>query len=245
MAGNSQQIARILQLLLRQSKGKLSPLWAIALLAAAGVYLFFEPALEARLGFDLPGAHSPSTVLADGSDRADAPPLAKSTRSSHGETESGKSATATPSGASEASPVREPASDPADLSQFLTEVSRNRFESPAGLLYTPGSQQGHRLKHLMKHAEDDPDRVGQHGVFDDSEAIAVVKLVDEAYEQALTGKSTKTSREGNRTVYTVNLGRRVGYIGGQSGGRRNHPSANYVRLVVEGERLITAFPVRP
>lgn len=245
MAGNSQQIARILQLLLRQSKGKLSPLWLLALLVAAGVYLFFEPALEARLGFDLPGAHSPSTVLADGSDRANSPPPAKSTRSSQGEPESGTSVTASTSGASEASPVREPASDTADLSQYLTEVGRNRFESPAGLLYTPGSQQGHRLKHLMKHAEDDPDRPGQHGVFDDSAAIAVVKLVDEAYEQALTGKSTKTSREGNRTVYTVNLGRRVGYIGGQSGGRRNHPSANYVRLVVEGERLITAFPVRP
>jgi len=245
MAANSQQIARVIQLLLRQSKGKLSPVWVFVLLVVAGLYLYFEPALEARLGIDLPGAHSPSTVIADVEDGADAPQQATTKGSSRDVAASPKSQAGQTTKPKPNPTAKEPSGEVADLAQYLNEVGRNRFESPAGLLYTPGSQQGHRLKHLMMHAEDEPNRAGQHGVFDDSETIDVVKLVDEAYEQALTGKSTKTSREGNRTVYTVNLGRRIGYIGGQSGGRRNHPSANYLRIVLEGERVITAFPVRP
>ena len=73
----------------------------------------------------------------------------------------------------------------------------------------------------------------------------VVALVDEAYLQAQTGRDTRTRREEERTVYDVNLRRRIGYIGGTSGNRKNHPEAKHLRLVVEGDRVITAFPVRP
>ena len=31
--------------------------------------------------------------------------------------------------------------------------------SPAGLLYKPGSREGHRLKHVMRHLDDIPDRL--------------------------------------------------------------------------------------
>ena len=70
-------------------------------------------------------------------------------------------------------------------------------------------------------------------------------LVDEAYRQALGGDNTRVEQEDERTVYTVNLGRRIGYIGGESGNRRGRPAARHLRLVLEGSDFVTAFPYRP
>lgn len=134
---------------------------------------------------------------------------------------------------------------PDDLQGVLTEVGRRVYESPAGVRYTPGSQQGHRLAHVMAHCRDNPDRGGQHGVFDTQDAAEVVLLVDEAYERAQSGRDTRTRKSDGRTTHTVNLRRRVGYVGGQSGKRRGYPPATHVRVVLEGDRLITAYPVVP
>lgn len=239
VAGNSQQIARVIRLLLQSTRGKLSPVWMIALVVAAGMYLFFEPSLEARVGFDLPGVHTPGEADEGIRQANELPSRRTGSRSS-----SDTARESSPRPTTEESSGR-PVDPTLELSDYLKEVGRNRFESPAGLLYTPGSFEGHRLKHLMKHAVDDPDRQGQHGVFDDGEAIGIVQLLDEAYEQAIANESTDTSRERNRTVYTVNMGRRIGYIGGKSGSRKNYPAAKHIRIVVEKNRLITAFPVRP
>ncbi len=126
---------------------------------------------------------------------------------------------------------------------LLHETSPNRFLSPAGLLYTPGSEEGHRLNHLERHVSDQPDRPGAHGVFD-GEMAAALRAIDEAYEMAKAKKSSvQTEENGTRTVYTVNMGRRIGFIGGREGKQRNHPMSRRLRLVVEGNRVITAFPI--
>jgi len=145
----------------------------------------------------------------------------------------------------QSSRTEQPTADPTDAPGVLREVGRDAYVSPAGLRYTRGSQHGHRLDHLMSHARDDPDRDGPHGVFDASELEALVLLVDEAYRQAQSGRDTETEREGDRVVYAVDLGRRVGYVGGRTGARRGNPPAEHVRLVLEGDRLITAFPMIP
>jgi hypothetical protein len=132
-----------------------------------------------------------------------------------------------------------------ELDSFLQASQPGTYESPAGLRYTRGSQHGHRLKHLMAHAQDISDRPGQHGVFQSSDAVKIVALVDEAYLQALTGTNTSVERDGDRVIYTVILGRRIGYIGGESGNRRGKPSAQHLRMVLAGKNLITAFPYRP
>ena len=54
---------------------------------------------------------------------------------------------------------------------------------------------------------------------------------------------SQQEREGRRTVFTVNLGRVVGFVGGQTGKRRNNPAVTHVRLVLEGVNVITAFPL--
>ena len=120
------------------------------------------------------------------------------------------------------------------------------LRSPAGLVYTRGSQQGHRIRHVMAHARDEPNRPGQHGVFAEDDQTFVVALLDEAYLKSKQGgKDVRRQDEDGRSVVTVNMGRVIGYVGGQSGNRRGKPAANHIRLVLEDNRVITAYPLIP
>ena len=97
----------------------------------------------------------------------------------------------------------------------------------------------------MKHAKDEPDRPGKHGVFA-GEGIRknVLALIDEAYLKALAGgRNVNKKNEGSRVVYTVDMGRPVGYVGGHVGNQQGKPQAYKVRLVLEGTSVITAFPL--
>ncbi|MCA9230626.1 MAG: hypothetical protein KDA57_08240 [Planctomycetales bacterium] len=212
----NQQLAWLLQEAIRQLRGgRLSARWITGLIAAVVLYLLLQPVLERKCGVDLPG-------LGD-----------------LGEVATPRSPANVPRSRSD------PTASHQDLEQILHSSRLQTYESAAGLRYTRGSQHGHRLKHLLAHTEDEPKRPGQHGVFDSRNAVEVVALVDEAYLQALAGEDTEVEHEGDRTVYTVNLGRRIGYIGGESGNRRGRPEARHMRLVLEGRDFVTAFPCQP
>lgn len=133
--------------------------------------------------------------------------------------------------------------DPTLRYGFLRQTGRDRFISPAGLQYLPGSQEGHRLEHIKRHTQDQPNRPGSHGVFD-GDMAAVVRMLDEAYlkaKQDATGVTTEQDQ--GRTIYTINMGKRIGYVGGREGNRRRKPMARRLRLVLEGTRVITAYPL--
>ncbi len=125
---------------------------------------------------------------------------------------------------------------------LLADEGGERYRSPAGLLYTRGSQEGHRLKHLERHVVDNPSRPGSHGVFDGGMEGALA-TVDQAYRRALAGARTTKQEEDGRVIYTVDLGKRVGFVGGRDGQRQKHPLARRVRLVLEQDRVITAYPM--
>ena len=127
----------------------------------------------------------------------------------------------------------------------MKEVGRNRFESPAGLLYTMGGGGEHRIDHVMRHATDMPSRPS-HGVFiGDGDRDTVLQLVDDAYELA-KAKSPKAKHEESRgnDLWNVSMGRKVGFDGGQKGKRNGNKSLNSIRMILDGNRVITAFPVR-
>ncbi len=223
MSRSNRQVARLIEELVRGVQtGKIKLRWIVVIGILAAGYFLLQPMLSEKLGVDLPGVD----------DVAESPQESQQPKRSEPERTS-ESTPATHSAASD------------ELQEILRSDTRRVYTSPAGLRYTGGSLQGHRLKHLMTHARDQPDRAGQHGVFDTDDAAEIVSLVDEAYLQAQAGRDTRTQREEERTVYDVNMRRRIGYIGGQSGNRRNRPTAKHIRLVVEGDRLITAFPLRP
>ncbi len=128
------------------------------------------------------------------------------------------------------------------LSEYLKETSRNRFVSPQGLIYGPGSEEGHRLKHIQRHLADQPKRPGKHGVFR-GEMLDVVKWIDDAYRRAIAKqRGTSMRREDNRTIVEANFDSTIGYLGGQEGKRLGNPSLRRIRVVLEGQNIITAFP---
>jgi hypothetical protein len=127
----------------------------------------------------------------------------------------------------------------------LREIGGGALESAAGLRYRRGSAEGHRIDHVLRHAVDAPERP-VHGVYDGNRA-EILALIDEAYTvaQQRGPPDVRAEREGQRTIYTVNLRRRIGYLGGREGARRGRPGLTHLRLVLEGHDVITAFPVRP
>jgi hypothetical protein len=143
---------------------------------------------------------------------------------------------------SETPVTSEDASNDAGLYGILREVSREKYVSPAGLVYARGSAEGHRLEHLKRHTKDDPGRPGSHGVFDGGMEGAL-KTIDRAYERAKKGERTTTKKDQGRTIYTVDLGSRVGFVGGRDGNRKRKPMARRVRIVLDGDRVITAYPM--
>ena len=242
---------------------RLPPKYWVVLGALALVYFFAEPKLEAMLGQRLPGFNNNQTPLTAENDVRDfqgkadnrkqlddifeqnrqesnddssangsaaAKPVAtKAENSAAGKTSAGKTSTG-----------KKNKPQPGEL----TEVGRRVFESTAGLIYTPGSREGHRIDHLMRHTKDQPNRQGSHGVFDGGRE-GMLAVIDEAYLLAIKGgRNVQTENQDGRTIYTVDLKRRVGFVGGQSGGRKNNPPVKRVRLVLDGKKVITAYPYR-
>ncbi len=125
---------------------------------------------------------------------------------------------------------------------WLRETSPNVFLSPAGLIYGPGSAEGHRLEHVRRHAADLPDRRGPHGVFEGG-FLASLKTIDDAWRLAKQSVQTEKEVDGRRTIYKVDLKRKIGFVGGRTGNSRGQPPVTVVLLVLEGNRVITAYPV--
>ena len=152
---------------------------------------------------------------------------------------SSKTPATAPSTAAKAKPA---AADSSLLYGILKETGRDRYVSVEGLQYNPGSEEGHRLKHLERHLRDMPDRPGKHGVFD-GEIQDALKWIDDAYARGKRGaKGVRKTEEEGRTIYEVPFSQPIGYIGGRDGKRDGHPPAKRLRLVVEGSKFITAFP---
>lgn len=136
--------------------------------------------------------------------------------------------------------------NPADgdklLYGLLREIRADRYISPQGLQYLPGSAEGHRLEHLRRHTEDQPSRPGKHGVFDGGMEGALA-TIDDAYQRARKNQRTTKQVDRDRTIYTVDMGRRIGYVGGRDGNRQRKPMARRVKMVLEGTQVITAYPL--
>lgn len=134
-------------------------------------------------------------------------------------------------------------SDEKLLYGLLKEVGREEYVSPAGLRYTRGSEEGHRLKHIERHLADIPDRPGRHGVFE-GDMAEYLRLLDEAFTRAEKGEkgTSKTEDEDGMMKYEVTFPKPIGFIGGRDGARQKNPDAKRLRMILAGDRVITAFP---
>ncbi|WP_206036317.1 hypothetical protein [Crateriforma spongiae] len=226
----------------RPKAGKSAAGIAIAVLAA--LYTFLAPMANERFGWKLPdlrksspGDRTAQVVQSAGSDSQATAEIQNERDGADGtasEYSSSKSTATTPPDAG--------AENAAGLKYgLLKDLGGQRYMSPAGLIYGPGSAEGHRLKHVERHASDQPGRPGSHGVFDGG-MQGTLETIDAAYVRAKSGQRTTTRQDGRRTIHTVDMGRRVGYVGGRDGNRRRNPMARRVQLVLEDQRVITAYP---
>lgn len=221
MKRDTQQMIRLVERVFRLLRGRVSLGWAIGLVVLLVGYLVAQPYLESALGVRLP-------ALVGAGDIDTTPP---------------SESPSNPSSRPSSTPARTTKPKSTGFPSALRDTGRGVYESPAGLRYTRGSQHGHRWKHVMAHTYDQPDRPHKHGVFDTDEPGELVELLDAVYQQAEAGRRTEARREEGRDVYVVDLGRRVGYIGGEWGASRGRPAAQQVQLVLQGQNVITAYPV--
>lgn len=196
---------------------------------------------ETKVSGSDPPKSEPKKNSGSGTIRMDREDVSKR-RTAGGEPTTSKDVTATPPKTAATSADKSQKDTPA-LGE-LREIRDYVFESTAGLLYVKGSADGHRLKHVMQHANDDLSKP-KHGVFE-GDRDQILAVIDEAYEKTKKGgKDVRKSDEDGRTVYIVNLGRKIGYVGGQSGERTGNPDCRYVQLVLEDENVvITAYPTK-
>lgn len=217
-----------------QPFGKRMPLGSkrigsIAVVLLVGLYAFAQPHLNDRFGWQLPGLNQQA--------EQDASPVptrpAQSPEQTPDRSDSGSADATDQDGRNSNAGLRY---------GLLREVRPNEFVSPEGLRYVPGSAEGHRLEHLRRHTEDMPSRPGKHGVFDGGMEGALV-TIDNAYGLAKKKQRSTKQTDRDRTIYTVDMERRVGYVGGREGKRQNHPVARRVKLVLEDTIVITAYPL--
>jgi len=229
--------------------------WAVGIVVVLIAYGLLQPVLNQQLGWQLPSLASlqqpenrqsttrpvpPSSAASPADSSADLLPSESQPESAAlppATAPASERDTSKPSGESTGASSRTSL-----LYGILRETAADDYLSPAGLRYTRGSAEGHRLQHIERHLVDDPSRPGKHGVFD-GDMPQVIRWIDEAYELAKRGaRGTKKSEEDGRVVYEASFSKPIGYVGGRDGRRDNNPDARRLRLVVDGNKVITAFP---
>jgi len=226
--------------------------WLVGMLVALVMYFFLQPKLNAWFGWNLPsiaamaGNETPAKPASpkSASPKPAQPELA-STQATEPKPAQPKTASTKPSGEPTMSPATAKTEQQDDSKyRILKPLGRDRYESPAGLIYAPGSEEGHRLSHIARHLEDQPDRPGSHGVFDGDMAAFLV-AIDDAYKRARGhAKGTKSRLEDGMTVYEAPFDQTIGYLGGTEGARKKNPKLKKLRLVLRDRNLITAFPIQ-
>lgn len=222
--------------------------WLIGLLVAVVLYFFLQPRLNQWFGWNLPSiaamagneAPKPTKKPAESKSIEPKPAASKTTESKVTESR-GTEPKSTPSNRSSAGAKQ---ADEDYKFRILKSIGRDRYESPAGLIYAPGSEEGHRLAHIARHLEDQPDRPGSHGVFDGDMASFLI-AIDDAYKRARGhAKGTKSRVEEGMTIIEAPFDQTIGYLGGSEGARKKNPKLKKMRLVVRDRNLITAFPIQ-
>ena len=127
--------------------------------------------------------------------------------------------------------------------EFFASVSGDNKTSPAGLLYTMGPKREHRVEHVMNHGHDVPGKP-VHGVFEGSR-LEILQMVDEAYELVKSNsRQVSSSNSRGKDAHVVDMKRNVGFEGGAKGKRNGYKKLGKIKLVLDGNRVITAFPTR-
>lgn len=226
-----------------KNEAKMPVSWLLLIIFLGILYSFFQPWANAKLGLNLPAIGQ----LIAPDKKPSAEPSKPETKSA--DSIGGRQADARESDVS----ARQDTTSTIDVSQIPDEAQQSPYKllkslgsevylSEAGLRYTRGSEEGHRLEHLARHLKDMPERSGSHGVFEGGWQV-VLQRIDETYRRSRNkDPRTKIRQEERRSVIETEFSESIGYVGGREGAKKGKPSTRRLRLVTEGDRFITAFP---
>jgi hypothetical protein len=124
----------------------------------------------------------------------------------------------------------------------LEEVAEDSYVSEGGLSYPPDPGRFEsRADHVLAHTADDLSRP-VHGVFTvGADACDVFDLLDEV-DAGIDDGAAVGCGDG---CYDMDMRREVGIVGGTQGSAAGHPSTTWVRIVIHGDDVITAYPILP
>ena len=233
--------------------------WVIAIIAVAAIYQFAHPYLERQFNVELPTLVEEDNIATLEQPRrqwkqsdweippsdSNQPLIGESAAASSNQADS---SIQIPAEKNQTKTSRDNATKSKDGEPFelVSTGKKNRLRSPAGLVY--GESHGeHRVDHVMKHGKNDPSRP-VHSVFDGNKDD-ILRMIDEAYGLIKSGskrvKKSPDQRLDFRTKYTVDMQRKVGYLGGKRGKRENYPPRSKITLVLDNEKfVVTAYPDR-
>jgi len=212
----------------------------VGLLLVAG-YIYGRPTFEKWLGIELPAiVEQDAAGKKDDSGKNPERQTAKST--SPDSSSKNGSKTKSSSGVNDSGKRQTQKSTATDNGGFKrTSLGNGRFETPNGLRFNQN-----RLEHVMLHAKDSLGKP-THGVFDAKSEDDVLELIDAAYAKAKdtpNSRDVRSKKEDRRMVYTIDMKRKVGFTGGRNASNRGKKPCNHIRIVVENQNVITAFPLR-
>ena len=134
-----------------------------------------------------------------------------------------------------------------DTDRFqLSKIGPDTFQSPAGLVYAMGPKGEHRIQHVMRHCNDEPSRI-VHGVFNAKTRTQVLTVLDHAYVmiQSNSQKVHKQMADQGRIEYVIDFPKPVGFVGGKEGAKQGRPSTHRLKMILNDDRVVTAYPIWP
>ena len=206
------------------------------LMALAVVYHFSRPTLEKWFNTSLPSVtqdddRQVNNSVTNSSGSSDYEYNAKLPNAKAPAKQSQGSSTQS-GGSSEANPGKA-------ARNWLKDIGRNNYKSPAGLIYGGGRE--HRIDHVLLHCKDNPSKP-THGIFVGN-AVEVMQMIDEAYDKVKSRASgVNSQKSGDKMTHTVSMGRVVGHTGGKKAKRQGRKELRKVKIVLADDRVITAFP---
>lgn len=131
-----------------------------------------------------------------------------------------------------------PAPEQPPAARLGTRVGPTTWRTKHGLLI----DQGAPLTRILSHAHDDMSQP-DHGVF--AAGTRLVGVLDSAFALMKSTHNWEIEhQQGSRRTVTVEVGPNTGWIGGRTGASIGRPVTSHIQMVMDGDQVLDAYPVR-
>ena len=133
------------------------------------------------------------------------------------------------------------AEDRSEAASFLAELNRDRWQSPAGLVYSPIDSSQHRLGQLATQVCPPADQQKQRGFYGDLRQVLV--WIDQAYRRSRQGTSEGKILESSEgeSVIRIEMPEAMGWV--RQSDSVNIVSTSWIQVTLREREVIDASPI--